>query len=137
MEGPSVTVNGMTFTFRRGFVYRVHCTLADWCGEACRRCGGSRSIRPMQAAGHSRVLECHTCHGTGRTGGHGKALVLAAPLEQVTLSEWRGESCRQCTGGVVPTDRDDNTCETCGGLYNSRAAVARARQEAGLPALTF
>jgi uncharacterized protein (TIGR02996 family) len=112
--------------FRRGFVTEITCTLGDWRGAKC----------PCYWTEQNTNGTCSRCHGTGRTIGHGPALVLAAPIEEVRLVEWRGDSCRQCASGVVPTDRDDNTCETCGGLHNSRAALAWARQEAGLPALT-
>lgn len=126
--------NGFTCTFRRGFVAEITCKLADWCGTECKRCEGTiliyspRLDNQRRTRGGRPVTVCPACHGTGRVGGHGPALVRAAPLERVTLTEWRGDVCYMCCRGSVPTDRDDNTCEVCHGLYNSTAALAWAKQ---------
>jgi uncharacterized protein (TIGR02996 family) len=86
-----VHANGFTSTFCRGFVASMTCRLADWCGEACRRCAGDGQAhgadRPFEWSGpDSYPGRCPVCHGTGHTGGHGPALVRAAALERVTFS---------------------------------------------------
>ncbi len=72
------------FRFRCGFVAEVSMKLADWCGVDCpRRC----RTGPL---GIDYFGPCPICHGTGRLGGHGPALVRAAPLELVTLTDAAG-----------------------------------------------
>ena len=83
-------VYGARVKYRRGFVSEIICTLEDWCGVECERCEGRGQERLGFAEGmHLGHLwdQCHVCHGTGRIGGHGPALVRAAPLERVTLSD--------------------------------------------------
>jgi uncharacterized protein (TIGR02996 family) len=69
--------------FRRGFVAEVHCTLADWIGGECPVCDGHGKHRLPYG-----ILSdpCGTCHGSGRIGGHGTAIVKAAPLERVVIT---------------------------------------------------
>jgi uncharacterized protein (TIGR02996 family) len=116
----------MGATFRRGFVASVTLTCADWCGVVCPVCSGWRS----------REAYCDNCHGTGRTGGHGPALVLAAPIEEVTLRDVSFPYPEPIATFIDPPAH--------GGLIYaseqvprvvSRAALVWARQEAGLPAL--
>jgi uncharacterized protein (TIGR02996 family) len=130
--------------FRRGFVVSVTLTCADWWGVVCPVCSGWRS----------REAYCNHCHGTGRTGEHGPALVLAAPIEEVVLSDrepefyqdWGGQgylwhrSVGNARSDVPPClyDRMDETvvlgrADALATL--SHAALAWARHEAGLPAL--
>ncbi len=113
--------------FRRGFVALVSCTLADWCGAECERCRNSWGHATGRGSWPGE--NCRSCHGVGRVGAHGPALVRAAPLERVKLAEWRGDSCHMCYRGSVPTDRDDNTCEVCHRLYNSAACLTWARSQ--------
>jgi uncharacterized protein (TIGR02996 family) len=79
--------------FRRGFVSQVTLTLADWYGGACGRCDGDGqahgSDRPFEWSADPDYMKCPVCKGAGRVGGHGPALVRAAPLERVTLSDKR------------------------------------------------
>ncbi len=135
--------------FRRGFVGRVECTTADWCGgQQCRRCNGG--IRP----GHSR--RCPDCYGTGRTLALGPKLVASQPVTGVRLTDrpahrlggsdfWchpAGAGARALPAGV------------CDRLYRgrvpvgfgsaaaadrelSRGLVDWARDEAGLPPLEW
>ena len=72
-------------TFRRGFVAEVTCTLADWMGKECQRCGGLGALD----RGSLKIMPgfCFVCHGTSRVGGHGPAIVKAAPLEVVRLTD--------------------------------------------------
>jgi uncharacterized protein (TIGR02996 family) len=134
--------------FRRGFVASVTLTCADWCGAECQSC---------QPPG--RVIffrDCLRCHGTGRTGGHGPALVLAAPIEEVVLSDVLPREVRSATAsrwwfvgdthvpakllnlanqsgiGIPP----GHTTPQAASAVLSRAALRWARQEAGLPALS-
>jgi uncharacterized protein (TIGR02996 family) len=67
---------------RRGFVAFVSCTLADWCGQECSYCHGTGEANP----GHPG---CYYCPGTGRVNAHGPAIVQAAPIEKVTVSDRR------------------------------------------------
>jgi uncharacterized protein (TIGR02996 family) len=67
--------------FRRGFVAEIALTLADWYGGPCPCWGHGTDGRPRPA------FACPACRGTGHTPGHGPALVSAAPLERVTLSD--------------------------------------------------
>jgi uncharacterized protein (TIGR02996 family) len=75
------------FTFRRGFVASVTLTCADWCGAECRRCAGDGKAHGADRPFEGPPGNCPVCHGTGRTIGHGPALVLAAPIEEVTLTD--------------------------------------------------
>jgi uncharacterized protein (TIGR02996 family) len=142
--------------FRRGFVASVTLTCADWCGAECRHCNGSGSTRPMTMIGVSQIVTCSACHGTGRTGGHGPALVLAAPIEEVVLSDVLPREVRSATAsrwwfvgdthvpakllnlanqsgiGIPP----GHTTPQAASAVLSRAALRWARQEAGLPALS-
>jgi uncharacterized protein (TIGR02996 family) len=129
--------------FRRGFVAAVTLTRTDWCWVVCPVCSGWRS----------REAYCNHCQGTGRTGRHGPALVLAAPIEEVVLSDreparYMGSWAWFLPGGVgsvasqIPSDLFDliekehraEKQEASDAL--SHAALAWARQEAGLPPLT-
>jgi uncharacterized protein (TIGR02996 family) len=130
--------------FRRGFVASVNLTCGDWCGAEC----------PCYWTEQNSDGTCSRCHGTGRTGRHGPALVLAAPIEEVVLSDrepefyqdWGGQrylwhrSVGNARSGVPPClyDRMDETivlgrADALATL--SHAALAWARQEAGLPPL--
>lgn len=72
-------------TFRRGFVAAVTLTLADWCGRACERCGGTGRVQTPLERQRGQRRECPDCRGSGRIAGQGPALVRAAPLERVAL----------------------------------------------------
>ncbi len=109
--------------FRRGLVAEVDCALDVWCGKECRSC--------YWRTNEGTIMKwCHDCHGTGRIGGHGPALVCCCPLELVTLTEWRGPLfCSACWRGARPTDRHDLVCEVCHSLYDSAACIAWARSQ--------
>jgi uncharacterized protein (TIGR02996 family) len=122
--------------FRRGFVASVTLMCADWCGVVCSVCSGWRS----------REAYCNHCHGTGCTGRHGPALVLAAPIEEVVLSD---RFAMQWSDGlyylVEPGEKldlpfrcpiPDRSSREAVLASLSRAALAWARQEAGLPPLS-
>jgi uncharacterized protein (TIGR02996 family) len=116
------------FTFRRGFVASGNLACADWCGAEC----------PCYWTEQNSDGTCSRCHGAKRTGGHGPALVLAAPIEDVTLKDvsfpypepiatFMDQSAH---GGLIYASEQVPRVV-------SRAALAWARHEAGLPALTF
>jgi uncharacterized protein (TIGR02996 family) len=117
---------GAEFHFRRGFVASVTLTCADWCGAVC----------PCYWTEQNSDGTCSRCLGTKRTGGHGPALVLAAPIEEVMLTDVSFPYPEPIATFMDPPAH--------GGLIYaseqvprvvSRAALAWARQEAGLPAL--
>jgi uncharacterized protein (TIGR02996 family) len=68
--------------FRRGFVEVVSCTLADWCGGMCTKCGGNGELGL-----NGQIVICPVCHGTGRVGGHGPAVVMTQPIRKVRLTD--------------------------------------------------
>jgi uncharacterized protein (TIGR02996 family) len=70
--------------FRRGFVAEITCRLADWCGG---RCPAEGCVHGTVTSERGEGFKCPACRGTGRIPGHGPALVRAAPLERVTLSD--------------------------------------------------
>ena len=63
---------------------------------------------PFRDAG-AYAKECGGCHGTGRVGGHGPAIIACQPIREVKL-----------------TDR---------GNWNSGKLIAWARQQAGIEAV--
>lgn len=71
--------------FRRGFIAEVHTTLADWCGKTCPKCMGVCKLRHPN--GIMQFLPCSTCLGTGRSGGHGPAIVACQPVGSVVLTD--------------------------------------------------
>ncbi len=84
MNEPSVTVNGVTFTYRRGFPAEVRTTLAAWCGGVCQ----CRGILWRHELGQDApVVHCADCHGTGRTPALGPAVVRAQPVTRVVLTD--------------------------------------------------
>jgi uncharacterized protein (TIGR02996 family) len=141
-EGPNQVAKAYT---RRGFVASVTLTCADWCGKACNRKRHDRGI----------YFDCPDCNGTGRTGGHGPALVLAAPIEEVVLGGVQPREVRSASGSRwwfvgdthVPAELLNLANQSGIGIPPGhttpqvalaalfRAALAWARQEAGLPAL--
>jgi uncharacterized protein (TIGR02996 family) len=121
------------FTFRRGFVASVTLTCADWCGAECRRCAGDGKAHGADRPFEGPPGNCPVCHGTGRTGRHGPALVLAAPIERVdivSVHNGRGEDMSAINNLL----REIREQVDPAGVSN--ALLAWARREAGLPALT-
>ncbi len=82
--GPNDPQQDTNWTFRRGFICAVTCTLAGWCGKECPHCHGEghRGRRLPNAP-------CPVCHGGGRIGVHGPALVEASPLERMRMTDRR------------------------------------------------
>lgn len=76
------TSDGWEYGVHRGFVSAVRCRLADWVGSGeCEECRGTRDyLHPT----HYRQ-PCKACKGTGRTPGHGPAIVAAHPVERVEI----------------------------------------------------
>ena len=75
--------------FRRGFVDEVRCKLADWAGEKCNRCHGRKYLggpAPGQP-GWIGAPPCTTCHGTGRVGGVGAAVMRSQPVTRVVTEK--------------------------------------------------
>ncbi len=94
--------------FRRGFVARVDCTLADWCGAECGACGGD-GIGETDTGGNIQQYHCPDCHGTGCVGGHGPDLVRCCPLEWVTLTDAAGILPDQVLRFLPPHDSTEIT----------------------------
>jgi uncharacterized protein (TIGR02996 family) len=115
----------LDFTFRRGFVAKITCTLADWCGAECESCGGRGGYQVYLGHGNVDEDSCPDCRGAGRVNGHGPALVRAAPLERVTLAEWGGIDCQHCYRGLRVISK--TTCDICHGLYDSFACIDWAK----------
>jgi hypothetical protein len=86
--------------FRRGFPAEVRCTLADWCGGTCGRCGGEAWLDGVSGL----RTPCPACSGTGRTPGHGPALVRAAPVERVAVADKRPLAAAGDFGWVLRRD---------------------------------
>jgi len=78
--GPPLNmIPNATFTYRRGFIWRVRCPLAAWIGERCAAC-----MEPNEDVPHPA---CRLCHGTGLHSGHGRAIMAAHPVQRVELSD--------------------------------------------------
>jgi uncharacterized protein (TIGR02996 family) len=139
---------GVRALFRRGFVAEVTLALADFCGGPCGRCGGVGAIdhdpiggpdpddgRLYVEAPPSR-WECPACRGTGRAPGHGPALVRAAPLERVTLSDREPGRYTGCwawfmQGGLGRTESQLPDC-----LFDLIPPAPRAERQEALDALS-
>jgi len=77
------------FWVRNGFVDEVRCPLGWWVGGEC----DCRAIRTDPAT------VCRTCHGTGKTLGHGAEVVARHPVTKVVATDlepsyWRGAEWR-------------------------------------------
>ena len=68
-------------TFRRGFVAKVRCSFREWCGEACYNCEGTGELDAQTP--HQK------CHGTGRIGAIGPAIVACCPIEEFSSTDVR------------------------------------------------
>lgn len=94
----------VVMTFRRGFVAEVRCRLIDWIGGECERCDVATGDRPYvdfcPKCGKRGVWDegsryCHSCgpqpcprcSGTGRTPGHGPAIVAQQPIQDVEFTD--------------------------------------------------
>lgn len=73
------------FTFRRGFVWKVECTVVEFLGGPCQRCGGEGT--EGHAYDRGMRFDCPTCSGTGRTEGVAAALFRSQPVLSVTLTD--------------------------------------------------
>lgn len=133
----------------RGFVSAARCTIADWVGGPCERCGGTGfpGGEPSHMMAHSPRL-CHHCHAAGRTPAHGPRIVAEQPVETLALSD-----CKPDPGSgdvwffaeewiaMMPdavADEVDDLCWSESELAESflaRALLNWARREAGLPPL--
>lgn len=122
------TPGSVEIAFRRGFVSKVALPLAAWCGERCEACGGSGQWHGYTQA--ARPGECDHCFGTGIVGRHAVALLRAASLTRVVLSDrepWEVEGTEVETGEVTKTGRWE--WSYLDGYLNresSRAAIPRA-----------
>jgi hypothetical protein len=68
------------YTVARGFVSEVRCTLAEWCGGVCERCGGTWET---QETGRQ---SCEHCQVAGYPRGIGPAVVRSHPVTSVRLA---------------------------------------------------
>lgn len=76
---------------RRGLPAVVRCTLAEWMGGTCERCGGARLVQrvPPREANYDAmgsVENCPACGGTGRTPGIGPRLAQRWPIVAVEVT---------------------------------------------------
>ena len=98
--------------FRRGFPDKVFCTLADWWGGECGRCGGAgrlswAEVPPSPSRAPNDPL-CDSCHGRSATA-IGPAVVRSHPVEAVRLTDksphWNGRAyCWFVRGRSRPSD---------------------------------
>lgn len=72
---------------RRGFVEEITCTLADFAGGECGRCGGRGVYAQQRGLLAFEPRECPTCSGTGRTAGAAGGLFAAHPVSRVRLTD--------------------------------------------------
>jgi uncharacterized protein (TIGR02996 family) len=77
---------GLSYTYRRGFVAEVRCTLADWWGRPCEWCSRTGYIANWASKGWEDG-KCRSCHDTGHVMGHGPAIVQCQPVEEVVLTD--------------------------------------------------
>lgn len=140
--------NASEWTWSRGFIDTVSCTLADWFGAPC--C--TSPVRP----GWQR--DCELCHGTGRANARGPAIVAAQPITVVRLTDaiaardyGSGDERPAVYRRELPTEFWDILCpdwhpDDAFVEYGSRekataevssAALTWARRKTGLPALKF
>lgn len=66
---------------RRGFVESITCRLEDWCGTECPTCLGEGHIVPPP------LVQCLLCSGRGRINAHSPAIVAAAPVREVRVTD--------------------------------------------------
>ena len=115
----------MKLEWKRGFVWKIECTLAFWVGEPCHWCDDHPGVEPRWEMSH-----CPECHGAGRINAHGPQIVAVQPVEEVKITdpETRESYPHELTWGLL---------EPGGGppINLSDACVAWARREAGLPPL--
>ena len=79
-----VTIDGIAYTFRRGFVASVSCRLEDWIGRECPVCDGQGKHRFP----YGYITDpCGTCHGIGRIDAHGIEIVKVQPVTEVVLTD--------------------------------------------------
>ena len=141
--------------YRRGFVQEIHCTLADWVGGPCERCGGRGG---WETGPHAE--DCRHCNATGRTPAHGPRIVAEQPVERVWTEKrpqgsgnrwhWMREvdNAHPCSNGLPWVIFDllsgfdlhegsfkDYPTEFAAQSAISLALVNWARREAGLPPL--
>jgi uncharacterized protein (TIGR02996 family) len=69
-----------TALVRRGFIEVVHCRMVDWIGTDCPECHVSRALMVDPDP-------CAHCHGTRRINAHGPAIVRAAPIRRVEITD--------------------------------------------------
>lgn len=73
-----------SYSWDRGFVGRVTCTLAAFLGERCDHCGGHGRGMPWEHRPDERAFvlvgDCSVCHGSGYSGGLAAALPLVTPV---------------------------------------------------------
>lgn len=85
--GPNDPRQHWGWKYRRGFVYEMRCHLADWIGAICPDCEGDPPRLDFMGIASLASSVCQRCQGRGRVGGHGPALVRAAPIETVRVSD--------------------------------------------------
>ncbi len=76
IQGVQVVVSG-------GFIQEVRCPPDWWVGGACGRCQGTGYDRRDLRLGS----DCPDCHDTGRTPGHGTAVVARHPVTKVVVTD--------------------------------------------------
>jgi uncharacterized protein (TIGR02996 family) len=87
----------------RGFISRIECTLAQFMGGVCERCGGRGMSYILDKDGRRigggvstwsgptrggwPIQDCPDCNGTGRTPGLVDTLFWCQPIEAVTITD--------------------------------------------------
>lgn len=70
---------------RRGWPDEIRCTMAQWVGEYCQRCGGHGSAYSDQ---HGEIVgTCPNCNRTGRTPGIAGRVMKEWPVTKVVLTD--------------------------------------------------
>jgi len=72
-----------TFTFRRGFVCKVECTIGEFLGETCGRCNGGLWIGEFDTSDRRCPAKCNK----GRVGGCAAEFSAAQPVTTVTATD--------------------------------------------------
>lgn len=75
------------WVFRRGFIAEVHLPLSAWYGELCPDCEGDPPRLDFLGIASLSSSMCQRCQGSGRVGGHGPAIVRAAPIERIVVTD--------------------------------------------------
>lgn len=89
---------------RRGWPDEIRCTMAQWVGEYCQRCGGHGSAYSDQ---HGEIVgTCPNCNRTGRTPGIAGRVMAAWPVTTVVLTDRKPMADSSLYGWWSQVDED-------------------------------